>query len=114
MRMGATHFLMKRLPKVATEMALHVLAHNITRVMNIICAADCGDESVRRRRDRGLASPARSLRPPWGRRTSDSDASHGQVGARRAIPAASRLTRALSRNQDPERTFGPGDCCYPK
>jgi hypothetical protein len=26
MRMGATHFLMKRLPKVATEMALHVLA----------------------------------------------------------------------------------------
>jgi hypothetical protein len=24
--MGATHFLMKRLPKVATEMALHVLA----------------------------------------------------------------------------------------
>ena len=36
MRMGATHFLMKRLPKVATEMALHVLAYNITRVMNII------------------------------------------------------------------------------
>ena len=25
-RMGATHFLMKRLPKVATEMSLHVLA----------------------------------------------------------------------------------------
>jgi transposase len=36
MRMGATHFLMKRLPKVATEMALHVLAYNLTRVMNII------------------------------------------------------------------------------
>src|SRR6516162_7590965 len=36
MRMGATHFLMKRLPKVATEMALHVLAYNITRVTNII------------------------------------------------------------------------------
>ena len=36
MRMGATHFLMKRLPKVATEMALHVLAYNITRVMNIM------------------------------------------------------------------------------
>jgi transposase len=27
---------MKRLPKVATEMALHVLAYNLTRVMNII------------------------------------------------------------------------------
>src|SRR4051794_35834582 len=36
MRMGATHFLTKRLPKVATEMALHVLAYNMTRVINII------------------------------------------------------------------------------
>jgi hypothetical protein len=36
MRMGATHFLMKRLPKVATKMALHVLAYNLTRVMNIM------------------------------------------------------------------------------
>src|SRR6202043_543646 len=36
MRMGATHFLMRRLPKVATEMALHVLAYNLTRVMNIM------------------------------------------------------------------------------
>ena len=36
MRMGATHFLMKTLPKVAGEMALHVLAYNLTRVMNII------------------------------------------------------------------------------
>ena len=38
MRMGATHFLTKRLPKVASEMALHVLAYNLTRVMNIIGA----------------------------------------------------------------------------
>ena len=30
MRMGATHFLMKTLPKVATEIALHVLAYNLT------------------------------------------------------------------------------------
>ncbi len=35
-RMGATHFLMKTLPKVAAEMALHVLAYNLTRAMNII------------------------------------------------------------------------------
>ena len=35
-RMGATHFLMKTLPKAATEMALHVLAYNLTRVMNIM------------------------------------------------------------------------------
>ena len=36
MRMGATHFLMKTLPKVASEMALSVLAYNLTRVMNIV------------------------------------------------------------------------------
>jgi Transposase DDE domain len=35
-RMGATHFLTKTLPRVATEMALHVLAYNLTRVMNMI------------------------------------------------------------------------------
>jgi DDE family transposase len=35
-RMGATHFLLKTLPKVAAEMALHVLAYNLTRVMNMI------------------------------------------------------------------------------
>jgi hypothetical protein len=34
--MGATHFLMKTLLRVAAEMALHVLAYNLTRVMNII------------------------------------------------------------------------------
>jgi transposase len=35
-RMGATHFLTKTLPKVATEMAFSVLAYNLTRVMNIV------------------------------------------------------------------------------
>jgi hypothetical protein len=31
--MGATHFLTQKLPKVATEMALNVLAYNMKRVM---------------------------------------------------------------------------------
>jgi transposase len=35
-RMGATHFLMKTLPRVAAEMALHVLAYNLTRVLNLV------------------------------------------------------------------------------
>lgn len=35
-RMGATHFLTKTLPKVAAEMALSVMAYNLTRVMNIV------------------------------------------------------------------------------
>ena len=35
-RMGATHFLMKTLPRVSGEMALHILAYNLTRVINIL------------------------------------------------------------------------------
>jgi transposase len=35
-RVRATHFLMKRLKNVRTEMALSVLAYNLTRVMNIL------------------------------------------------------------------------------
>ncbi|MFY0612701.1 MAG: IS1182 family transposase, partial [Hyphomicrobiaceae bacterium] len=35
-RMGATHFLMKRLRNEKTEMSLAVLAYNLTRAMNII------------------------------------------------------------------------------
>jgi transposase len=34
--MGATHFLMMRLPKVRTEMSLHILAYNIKRMINIL------------------------------------------------------------------------------
>jgi hypothetical protein len=34
--MGATHFLTKKLPKVATEMALNVLAYNMKRMMMIV------------------------------------------------------------------------------
>ena len=34
--MGATHFLTQTLPKVAAEMALSVLAYNLTRVLNIV------------------------------------------------------------------------------
>ncbi len=36
LRMGVTPFLTKRLPKVRGEMALHVLAYNLTRVLNIL------------------------------------------------------------------------------
>ena len=34
--MGYTHFQMRTLKNVATEMALHVLAYNLKRVMNIL------------------------------------------------------------------------------
>jgi len=36
--MGATHFLMKTLPKVKTEMSLHVLAYNLKRMLRIFGA----------------------------------------------------------------------------
>ena len=36
MRMAATHFFCKTLPKVATEMALNVLGYNLTRVLSIL------------------------------------------------------------------------------
>ena len=35
-RMGATHFLCRRLPRVSAEMSLHVLAYNLKRVMKIM------------------------------------------------------------------------------
>jgi hypothetical protein len=34
--MGATHFLTKTLPRVSTEMSLHVLAYNIKRLIRIL------------------------------------------------------------------------------
>ena len=34
--MGATHFLTKTLPRVSTEMSLHVPAYNIKRVINLL------------------------------------------------------------------------------
>jgi hypothetical protein len=37
--MGATHFLTKTLPRVSTEMSLHVLAYNLKRAMQIFGAA---------------------------------------------------------------------------
>jgi hypothetical protein len=34
--MGSTHFLTKTLPKVRTEMSLHVLAYNLKRAVSIL------------------------------------------------------------------------------
>jgi hypothetical protein len=34
--MGATHFLTKTLPRVSTEMSLHVLAYNMKRVIKLL------------------------------------------------------------------------------
>jgi len=34
--MGATHFLMKTLPRVRTELSLHVLAYNLKRLIQML------------------------------------------------------------------------------
>ena len=52
--MGYTHFQMKTLRHVGTEMALHVLAYNLKRVINIIgiapLAQQCGHKRLSLRR----------------------------------------------------------------
>lgn len=37
--MGSTHFLMKTMAHVGTEMSLHVLAYNLKRVMSVLGVA---------------------------------------------------------------------------
>jgi transposase len=34
--MGSTHFLTRTLPRVGTEMSLHVLAYNMRRMLNLV------------------------------------------------------------------------------
>lgn len=34
--MGSTHFLTKTLPRVNTEMSLHLLAYNLRRMLNLV------------------------------------------------------------------------------
>jgi hypothetical protein len=34
--MGHTHFLTRTLPRVSTEMSLHILAYNLKRALNVL------------------------------------------------------------------------------
>ena len=61
-RMGATHFLMKRLHNVKTEMSLAVLAYNLTRVMNIV---GIGPLIAAIRESLCLISPSRAWMSVW-------------------------------------------------
>ena len=58
--MGAAHFKMKTLKHVATEMALHVLAYNMTRVMAILGVPD----SSRRCGRNGVSCPLQATKGP--------------------------------------------------
>jgi Transposase DDE domain len=63
-RMGATHFLMKTLPRVASEMALHVLAYNphACHEHHGHPAADDGDEGIVKSKN-NCAAPHRRAPP---------------------------------------------------
>ena len=70
--MGSTHFLTRTLPRVSTEMSLHVLAYNLKRMMSILASQACwkrpGRESgrliVRERLFGPLAGPQQYLPTP--------------------------------------------------
>lgn len=68
--MGSTHFLMKRLPNVKTEIGLHVLAYNLRRVIAIIgakpliAAIDPEPDLVARSRHTSLRRRQRVLTQP--------------------------------------------------
>lgn len=94
-RMGATHFLMKRLPRVAIEMALHVLAYNLTRVTNILGPRGSSRRCKRRSQARRSLSSEASSAP---RRRGTPMPSTLALG----IPASAT---AFSHGQDPKRTF---------
>ena len=59
-RMGATHFLMQTLPRVAAEMALHVLAYDMTRVV-MTCRRTKPLIGAMRTRRETVESPAGTL-----------------------------------------------------
>jgi hypothetical protein len=88
LRMGATRFLMKTLPRVATEMAPHVLAYNLTRVMNILGIQPlmAGDEAV-------VTASQLSLK----------DRTHREL-ALLQWQSVNASARTFPHNQDPKRT----------
>ncbi len=91
--MGATHFLCMTLPKVATEMALNVLAYNMKRVMNIL-----GVDKLREAM-RAVMALLRSifarpgwlqdrLRRPWAANWRRITATHRNIRTGGAVPTA--------------------------
>ena len=104
--MGATHFLTQKLPKVATEMALNVLAYNMTRVMNIVRdqAADRCDqpEAASDSNRRPFRTVFTRPRPEPG---IDADRLSSCTGFVRALPRASVCADMPKRNR-PTTTHG--------
>lgn len=59
---GATHFLMKTLPKVSAEMALHVLTDNMIKVMSVMGIRPSNPAMRELRDPKRRSSPRRPVR----------------------------------------------------
>ena len=110
-RMGATHFLMKTLPRVATEMALHVLAYNLTRVMNImgVQTAHGGDAGIvaEGRPPSAVAEAAQTAGIPIRRASRRKTAKLGKNDRTATAPGSQGVNasaKAFLHDQDPKRT----------
>ncbi len=79
--MGATHFLLRTLPKVRTEMSLHVLAYNMKRVISLL----------------GTTSLIKAMQAQ--RKRARSSASSGRVLADNGCASASSAARVYTRSR---------------
>ena len=94
-RMGATHFLTKRLLNVADEMALHVLAYNPTRVMNI-------------RGRPALLAAIRAASEPDTAPIRRKGTSHSPAGTLKGSTVVARAVRLAGRLRSPAVMASPG------
>jgi hypothetical protein len=111
-RMGATHFLMKTLPRVASEMALHVLAYNLTRVMNIVgikplmaaIRGRCGRCHASFRGHHGAQNGPTTQQDCSRPKTAKMGAKRPRRGASTEPRTVAGLDRMFLHDQDPQRT----------
>jgi Transposase DDE domain len=106
-RMGATHFLMKTLKRVNTEIALHVLAYNLTRVMNIMGTGPLV-AAMRHRSPtpQSICLRLNSARKPCGIARSSKSHQNQQNDQTEPRPSRSQVlcvsAKAFSHSQDPQ------------
>jgi hypothetical protein len=116
--MGATHSQMRRLPKVASEMALHVLAYNMKRVMQISDGRHAGRPAqMTTGRNQGSQgsipenSPCRSVKssPASPRQQSGRQLTANERRAATSAPVAGPVPRKTRPQPgiNPARTLGP-------
>ena len=105
-RMGATHCLMKTLPRVATEMALHVLAYNLTRIMNIMGMRRSSRRCGHSRRSQSVPATGHQMRqedgPGWFMAENPQSSAKCQAARQISVDRCrSVLASVFLHNQDP-------------